>query len=105
MAQDAARTARSDAEKAALGLLKSKASLVGAAAQARHEREQAAELLATTTSAYAEAYQAARDGGWTVEQLTELGLEEPVGRRRRARANGHAEPTPTSDPVSAPTSS
>jgi hypothetical protein len=54
-----ARTARAvaaEAERAALGLVRQRTALVGAASAAQHERDEAAAALERAEAVYAEAY-------------------------------------------------
>ncbi|GAB3866186.1 hypothetical protein GCM10029963_79890 [Micromonospora andamanensis] len=88
MAEQSAKAVRAETEKAALGLLRERANLVGEAATARHDRDQLAEALSAANSRYAESYAAAMDGGWTADDLAKLGLDAPESntvRRRRPR--------------------
>lgn len=81
---------KKEAETAARGLLESKVALVGAIGQAIEDDHKAAQAVIDAQEAkevaedlIRHAYQAARDGGWTVEELKELGYELPRRRRRR----------------------
>ncbi|MFY1573338.1 hypothetical protein ACN26Z_00390 [Verrucosispora sp. WMMD703] len=88
MAQQSAKAARAETEKAALGLLRDRANLVGEAATARHDRDQLAEALRAANARYAERYAAAVEGGWTADDLAKLGLDAPESstvKRRRSR--------------------
>lgn len=90
MAAKTPKTIKSDGERAALDLLRARAALIGDAKVAQHERDQAAEELTRRRDRYGDAYQAARNGGWTVDELAALGLVAPptgdTGRRRRSSA-------------------
>ncbi|MFI7080935.1 hypothetical protein ACIBO1_26885 [Micromonospora sp. NPDC049903] len=88
MVEQTAKAVRAETERAALGLLRERANLVGEAATARHDRDQLAESLRAANARYAERYDAAVQGGWTPEDLAKLGLDAPeatTGRRRRSR--------------------
>jgi hypothetical protein len=104
-----AKAARAAAERAALELLRERASLVGTAATAMHLRNQLAEHLEHANAAYAEHYQRARDGGWTPQELAKLGLESPetdgaTRRRRPTRATTHRHPEQAVTPPTATSS-
>ncbi|WP_047891168.1 hypothetical protein [Micromonospora sp. RV43] len=96
MAEQSAKAVRSETERAALALLRERANLVGDAATARHERDQLAESLREANARYADRYDAALRGGWTVQDLAKLGLDAPESaparRRRPPRPATPAEP-------------
>ncbi|MGC5033807.1 hypothetical protein [Micromonospora sp. DT229] len=88
MVEQSAKAVRAETERAALGLLRERANLVGEAATARHDRDQLAEALRAANARYAERYAAAIEGGWTVDDLARLGLDAPessTAKRRRSR--------------------
>lgn len=104
MVDQNAKAARAAAERAALELLRERASLVGTAATAMHLRNQITEQLDHANAAYAEHYQRARDGGWTTQELAKLGLEPPAAdgatrRRRTPRATTHRHPEAVTPPT------
>lgn len=89
---------KKDAESAARGLLESKVALVGAIGQAIEEDHKAAQTVVEAQEAkegaeenIRQAYQAARDGGWTVDELKDLGYEPPRRRRRRKSSSNEQE--------------
>lgn len=86
---------KKEAENAARGLLESKVALVGAIGQAIEEDQKAAQAVVDAQEAKGvaeenirRAFQAARDGGWSVEELKDLGYESPRRRRRRKGSPG-----------------
>ncbi|MBB1033306.1 hypothetical protein G6031_02745 [Dietzia sp. CQ4] len=90
---------KKEAENAARGLLESKVALVGAIGQAIEEDQKAAQAVVDAQEAreaaeenIRRAFQAARDGGWSVEELKDLGYEPPRRRRRRKSSPGEQEP-------------
>lgn len=81
---------KKEAETAARDLLESKVSLVGAIGQAIEADQKAAQAVVDAQQAKEDAeegirraYQKAKDGGWTADELKELGYEPPRRRRRR----------------------
>jgi len=81
---------KKEAESAARGLLENKVALVGAIGQAIEDDNKAAQAVVDAQRAKEEAeenirraFQAAKDGGWTADELKELGYEPPRRRRRR----------------------
>lgn len=91
---------KKEAENAARGLLESKVALVGAIGQAIEEDHKAAQAVLDAQEAkeaaeenIRRAFQAARDGGWSAEELKDLGYELPRRRRRRKSASGEQEPS------------
>lgn len=90
---------KKEAENAARGLLESKVALVGAIGQAIEDDQKAAQAVVDAQEAkeaaeenIRRAFQAARDGGWSVEELKDLGYEPPRRRRRRKSSPGEQEP-------------
>ncbi|MFF3857120.1 hypothetical protein [Micromonospora sp. NPDC002575] len=100
MAEQSAKAVRSETERAALHLLRERATLVGEAATARHERDQLAGALHEASTRYAERYAAAVQGGWTEDELARLGLDAPEpGPSRRRRAPRTATPSTPGEQV------
>lgn len=84
------RALRGEAERSAMEMLKSRAAMIGEASVARQRRDDLAEQHATAAAEYATTYDKARAAGWSVDELSKLGLPDPGAtadstRRRRAR--------------------
>ncbi|MFC4516435.1 hypothetical protein [Streptomyces ehimensis] len=55
-------------------------------AEILEERQRLLDALAATEEPYRKAYEGARAGGWTTDELTGFGAEEPTGRPKRKQS-------------------
>lgn len=85
------------AEKAIRDQLKARKELVGKIGDAeeayekqREAVEDAQKLLDTRASEFAQAYNAALDGGWTVAELKDLGITRPDAKAAKPTKNSSA---------------
>lgn len=85
------------AEKAIRDQLKARKELVGKIGDAeeayekqREAVEDAQKLLDTRASEFAQAYNAALDGGWTVAELKDLGITRPDAKAAKPSKNSSA---------------
>lgn len=99
MTRESLKNVHSNAERAALRLLSSRAAGIGDAAVLRHRLDDLLEQVDSVSEQYATALTTLRDNAWSSEELRQLGLTDPpapsgTGRRRPAR--------PTLSPRTAP---
>jgi hypothetical protein len=82
------------AERAALQLLSSRAAGIGEAAVLRHRLDAVIEELSQVNEEYTTALTKLRDNGWSTDELTQLGLTEPLAANTRPGRRTPTRPTP-----------